>query len=131
MKVLFDGVKEFSTKDFENNKDLFDKLKDSQFPHTLFIGCSDSRVVPVMITKSNPGDLFVNKAPATSIGILAEALRQMANSKSPINVIGTRHGEKLYETLCTREEMTKAEERGYQTQMSLYNLLLNLFHWFV
>ncbi len=59
MKVLFDGVKEFSTKDFENNKDLFDKLKDSQFPHTLFIGCSDSRVVPVMITKSNPGDLFV------------------------------------------------------------------------
>lgn len=60
----------------------------------------------------NSGDLFVNKAPATSIGILAEALRQMANSKSPINIIGTRHGEKLYETLCTREEMTKAEDMG-------------------
>lgn len=62
--------------------------------------------------KGNSGDLFVNKAPATSIGNLAEALRQMANSKSPINVIGTRHGEKLYETLCTREEMMKAEDMG-------------------
>ena len=60
----------------------------------------------------NSGDLFVNKAPATSIGNLAEALRQMANSESPINVIGTRHGEKLYETLCTREEMMKAEDMG-------------------
>jgi len=62
--------------------------------------------------KGNSGDLFVNKAPATSIGNLAEALRQMANSKSPVNVIGTRHGEKLYETLCTREEMMKAEDMG-------------------
>lgn len=60
----------------------------------------------------NPGDLFVNKAPATSIGILAEALRQMANSSVDINIIGTRHGEKLYETLCTREEMIKAEDMG-------------------
>lgn len=60
----------------------------------------------------NSGDLFVNKAPATSIGNLAEALRQMSNSESPINVIGTRHGEKLYETLCTREEMMKAEDMG-------------------
>jgi UDP-glucose 4-epimerase len=60
----------------------------------------------------NSGDLFVNKAPATSIGNLAEALKQMANSESPINVIGPRHGEKLYETLCTREEMMKAEDMG-------------------
>jgi len=62
--------------------------------------------------KGNSGDLFVNKAPATSIGNLAEALRQMANSEVSINVIGTRHGEKLYETLCTREEMMKAEDMG-------------------
>ncbi len=60
----------------------------------------------------NSGDLFVNKAPATSIGILANALKQMANSNADINVIGTRHGEKLYETLCTREEMMKAEDMG-------------------
>lgn len=60
----------------------------------------------------NSGDLFVNKAPATSIGNLAEALKQMVNSDIPINIIGTRHGEKLYETLCTREEMMKAEDMG-------------------
>lgn len=60
----------------------------------------------------NSGDLFVNKAPATSIGILANALKQMANSNTDINIIGTRHGEKLYETLCTREEMMKAEDMG-------------------
>ena len=62
--------------------------------------------------KGNSGDLFVNKAPATSIGILANALKQMANSNADINIIGTRHGEKLYETLCTREEMMKAEDMG-------------------
>jgi UDP-glucose 4-epimerase len=60
----------------------------------------------------NSGDLFVNKAPATSIGILANALKQMANSNTDINIIGTRHGEKLCETLCTREEMMKAEDMG-------------------
>ena len=60
----------------------------------------------------NSGDLFVNKAPATSIGVLANALKQMANSNADINIIGTRHGEKLYETLCTREEMIKAEDMG-------------------
>lgn len=60
----------------------------------------------------NPGDLFVNKAPATSIGILASALKELSNSNVDIKIIGTRHGEKLYETLCTREEMMKAEDMG-------------------
>jgi carbonic anhydrase len=59
MKILFDGVKEFSKNDFEMNKELFKRLGTSQRPHTLFIGCSDSRVVPDLITKSLPGDLFV------------------------------------------------------------------------
>ncbi|MBN1501760.1 MAG: carbonic anhydrase [Spirochaetes bacterium] len=59
MKILFDGVKEFSSNDFKRNKELFKKLGNSQNPHTLFIGCSDSRVVPDLITKSLPGDLFV------------------------------------------------------------------------
>lgn len=59
MKILFDGVKEFSKNDFEKNKELFKRLGTSQQPHTLFIGCSDSRVVPDLITKSLPGDLFV------------------------------------------------------------------------
>lgn len=58
------------------------------------------------------GDLFVNKAPAASIGDLAIAIKELANVENEINIIGTRHGEKLYETLCTREEMVKAEDKG-------------------
>jgi UDP-glucose 4-epimerase len=59
-----------------------------------------------------PGDLFVNKAPAATIGDLAQALKELANVDNEIKIIGTRHGEKLYETLCTREEMQKAEDMG-------------------
>src|SRR5690606_28058171 len=58
------------------------------------------------------GDLFVNKAPASTIGTLAEALRELCGADNEIKEIGTRHGEKLYETLCTREEMIKAEDMG-------------------
>jgi UDP-glucose 4-epimerase len=60
----------------------------------------------------NQGDLFVNKAPAATIGDLAIALKELAKVENEINIIGTRHGEKLYETLCTREEMVKAEDMG-------------------
>lgn len=60
----------------------------------------------------NSGDLFVNKAPAATIGDLAQAVKELAKSDSEIKIIGTRHGEKLYETLCTREEMQKAEDMG-------------------
>ncbi len=60
----------------------------------------------------NPGDLFVNKAPAATIGDLAQAVKELAESDSEIKIIGTRHGEKLYETLCTREEMQKADDMG-------------------
>ncbi|WP_273568688.1 polysaccharide biosynthesis protein [Maribacter halichondriae] len=60
----------------------------------------------------NQGDLFVNKAPASTIGDLAVALKDIFKSDNEIKIIGTRHGEKLYETLCTREEMQKAEDMG-------------------
>ncbi|MBU3663837.1 MAG: NAD-dependent epimerase/dehydratase family protein, partial [Bacteroidetes bacterium] len=60
----------------------------------------------------NSGDLFVNKAPAATIGDLAQAIKELAKANNEIKVIGTRHGEKLYETLCTREEMVKAEDMG-------------------
>ncbi len=55
----------------------------------------------------NQGDLFVNKAPAATIGDLAIAIKELAKVENEINIIGTRHGEKLYETLCTREEMVR------------------------
>lgn len=62
----------------------------------------------------NPGDIFVQKAPAATIGLLAQVIGELFNNKNGVNVIGTRHGEKLYETLLTREEKVKCEEMdGY------------------
>ena len=61
---------------------------------------------------ANQGDLFVQKAPSATVGILAKALIELYKSNSEIRVIGTRHGEKLYETLVNREDMIKAEDLG-------------------
>ncbi|GEM55118.1 UDP-glucose 4-epimerase [Flavobacterium branchiophilum] len=60
----------------------------------------------------NSGDLFVNKAPSSTVNDLAIALQNIANTQCNIKIIGTRHGEKVYETLCTREEMLKSEDMG-------------------
>jgi len=59
MDKLFRGIMEFRREEFERHKELFRKLGRQQKPHTLFIGCSDSRVVPNLITGSNPGELFI------------------------------------------------------------------------
>jgi UDP-N-acetylglucosamine 4,6-dehydratase len=61
---------------------------------------------------ARPGDIFVQKAPATKVGDLAIALRDLLGCGNPIKVIGTRHGEKLYESLVSREEMARAEDLG-------------------
>ena len=61
---------------------------------------------------ANPGDLFVQKAPAATIETLALAVKRLFEYDGPINIIGARHGEKMYETLCTSEEMVKAEDMG-------------------
>jgi carbonic anhydrase len=58
-KKLFHGVIRFKKDDFERNKNLFEGLKEGQKPHTFYIGCSDSRIVPNLITKTLPGELFV------------------------------------------------------------------------
>ena len=58
------------------------------------------------------GDIFVKKSPATTISDLAHAIKELYKSESEIRVIGSRHGEKLYETLVNREEMVKAEDMG-------------------
>lgn len=60
----------------------------------------------------NNGDLFVQKAPAATLKVLAEALKELYKAETEVRVIGTRHGEKLYETLVTREEMAKSEDMG-------------------
>lgn len=58
------------------------------------------------------GDIFVQKAPACTIGDLAEAVKKIFKCNNKIKIIGTRHGEKLYETLLTREELAKAKDLG-------------------
>lgn len=63
-------------------------------------------------THAKPGDIFVQKAPAATIENLAKALAQLFQSPSEPKIIGTRHGEKLYETLVSREEMARAQEMG-------------------
>jgi len=78
----------------------------------------------------NQGDLFVNKAPAATIGDLAIAIKDLAKADNDINVIGTRHGEKLYETLCTREEMAKAEDMGVYYRIPADNRDLNYSMYF-
>lgn len=79
---------------------------------------------------ANPGDLFVNKAPAGSISNLAQALIELTGKEVPIKVIGTRHGEKLYETLCTREEMLNAEDMGDFYRVPADNRDLNYAKYF-
>ena len=78
----------------------------------------------------NSGDLFVNKAPAGSIGNLAKALMEISGKETSIKIIGTRHGEKLYETLCTREEMLKAEDMGDFFRIPADNRDLNYAKYF-
>lgn len=81
---------------------------------TRFLMTLDDAVDLVLFAFQNgkQGDLFVNKAPAASIENLAESIKQIFSPNHKINIIGTRHGEKLYETLCTREEMLKSEDMG-------------------
>lgn len=78
----------------------------------------------------NQGDLFVQKAPASTIGDLAQAIKELFHAPNPIQVIGTRHGEKLYETLCTREEMAKAIDLENFYQVPADNRDLNYGKYF-
>lgn len=59
-----------------------------------------------------PGDIFIQKSPAATIFTLAQALKELFNANNEIQIIGPRHGEKLYETLCSKEEMSKADDLG-------------------
>jgi len=61
---------------------------------------------------AQPGDLFIQKAPASTVADLAEALKQLLRRDTEVRVIGTRHGEKLYESLVSREEMARADDLG-------------------
>jgi len=71
------------------------------------------------------GDMFVQKAPAATVEVLAIALKELYNASNPINIIGTRHGEKLFETLVNREEMAKAIDMGDYFRIPADNRDLN------
>ena len=77
------------------------------------------------------GDLFVQKSPASTVGDLASALQQLFGQTVPFKVIGTRHGEKLYESLISREEMAKAVDMGRYYRIPADNRDLNYDKYFV
>jgi UDP-N-acetylglucosamine 4,6-dehydratase len=81
---------------------------------TRFMMSLDDSVKLVMFafTQGNPGDIFVQKSPGGTIEDLAKALLELFNAKNEIQIIGERHAEKMYETLCSKEEMSKAEDLG-------------------
>jgi UDP-glucose 4-epimerase len=70
------------------------------------------RLVLFAFENARPGDLFVQKAPAATILTLATALKELLRANNEIQIIGSRHGEKMYETLCGKEEMSKADDLG-------------------
>ncbi|MGR3887571.1 polysaccharide biosynthesis protein [Pseudomonas sp. 1152_12] len=77
------------------------------------------------------GDIFVQKAPASTVADLAQALKELFNRLNAIKVIGTRHGEKLYESLISREEMAKSEDMGRYYRIPADNRDLNYEKYFV
>lgn len=79
----------------------------------------------------SPGDIFVQKAPASTLEDLAIALKDLFNASNPIKIIGTRHGEKLYETLVAREEMSKADDLGRYYRIPADNRDLNYNKFFI
>jgi len=81
---------------------------------TRFMMSLDESVKLVMFAfeNANPGDIFIQKAPAATILTLAQALKELFNASNEIKIIGPRHGEKMYETLCGKEEMAKAVDIG-------------------
>ena len=100
---------------------------------TRFLMSLDDAVELVLFAfeNGNAGDLFVNKAPAGTVADLAQALKEIFKANNPIKNIGTRHGEKLYETLCTREEMMKAEDMGDFFRIPADNRDLNYDKYFI
>jgi UDP-N-acetylglucosamine 4,6-dehydratase/5-epimerase len=99
---------------------------------TRFMMTLDDAVELVWFAFNNAqnGDMFVQKAPAATVEVLAMALKELYNASNPINVIGTRHGEKLFETLVNREEMAKAIDMSDYYRIPADNRDLNYGKYF-
>jgi UDP-N-acetylglucosamine 4,6-dehydratase len=102
-------------------------------PHmTRFLMSLDEAVLLVehAFAHARPGDLFIRKAPASTIEVLAKAVGKAMGVDAELKVIGTRHGEKLYETLATREELTRAQDQGDYFRVSVDARNLNYGQYF-
>lgn len=80
---------------------------------------------------ARPGDIFVQKAPASTVADLAQAMKELLHKENPIQIIGTRHGEKLYESLVSREEMARSEDLGEYYRILADSRDLNYNKYFV
>jgi len=97
-------------------------------PHmTRFLMSLDQSVdlVRFALQHAEPGDLFVRKAPAATVEVLARGVAELAGRPAATKVIGTRHGEKLFETLLSREEVVRAEDHGNYFRVPLDARSLN------
>ena len=112
----------------KNNKPI--TITSSQM--TRFMMTLDHAVELVLFAfkNGNNGDLFVQKSPAVTIKTLAEALKELYDSSAEVDEIGIRHGEKMYETLVTKEEMMKAEDLGNYFRVRADNRDLNYEKYF-
>ncbi len=99
---------------------------------TRFMMSLDEAVDLVLYAFKNgkQGDLFVQKSPASTVGDLAQSMKELFQSDSEIKIIGTRHGEKLYETLLTKEEFHKSEDMGDYYRVPADNRDLNYTKFF-
>ncbi len=95
MEYLFDGVKEFNSTDFLEHKELFENLSKKQDPHTLFIGCSDSRIVPSLITNTLPGELFVIRNIANIVPFYRESSDFLATTSAIEYAVKILHVENI------------------------------------
>jgi UDP-N-acetylglucosamine 4,6-dehydratase/5-epimerase len=103
-------------------------------PHmTRFLMSVDESVDLVLhaFQHGQPGDIFVQKAPASTVGDLAQAMAELLQATNEVKIIGTRHGEKLYESLVSREEMARAEDIGHYYRIPADSRDLNYDKYFV
>jgi UDP-N-acetylglucosamine 4,6-dehydratase/5-epimerase len=89
-----------------------------------------TELVAYAFEHAHQGDLFVRKAPACTMGDLAVAVKALFRSDAPVKIIGMRHGEKIYETLATREELRKAEDTGLYFRVHMDDRDLNYGKYF-
>jgi UDP-N-acetylglucosamine 4,6-dehydratase len=112
----------------KNNKDI--TITDPQMTRFMMTLEDAVNLVWFAFENAKQGDLYVQKSPAATVEVLANALIDLYKSNSKIKIIGTRHGEKLYETLVNREDMIKAEDLGDYYRIPADNRDLNYEQYF-